>query len=202
LKQSFTDKPATGRKITLRLQEKIRTIRLPGKAQSQFGYALPAPPPSSKEALAYRALVYVMTHGYGGRLGKELINNRGLIYYISSDYHSDGNASWISIRFGVNPDKLYETKAEFERIMQALLTRPPTGRELAEAKEHLIGRRVTAYQSNDELSGFYVREWIEQGRLLSQDEFERRVNAVTPDQIKRILPDFLNGAQVIIDTNP
>jgi predicted Zn-dependent peptidase len=143
-----------------------------------------------------------MTHGYGGRLGEELISKRGLIYYISNQYHSDGNASWISIRFGVNPDKLLETKAEFEGLMQQLQSNPPTQAELEEAKEHLIGRRISAYQSNEELTGFYVREWIEQNRILSQAEFDKRVHAVTLDQIHRIIPRFLNGAYVVVDTNP
>ncbi len=202
LKRAFREKPSVQQRITLRLKEKNRTIRLPGKAQSQFGYAVIAPPPKSADSFAYRALVYIMTHGYGGRLGKQLINKRGLIYYISNNYHSDGNASWISMRFGVNPDKLFETKAEFEKLMQGLLTHPPTEAELAEAKEHLTGRRVTAYQSNEELSGFYVRDWVEQGHVLEQKEFEKRMQSVTLDQIKRIVPDFLNGAQVLIDTNP
>jgi zinc protease len=200
LTKAFNQQPGT--RPNVRLQPRgDKTVKLPGKAQSQFGYAALAPPPSSAESYAYRALVYVMTHGYGGRLGKELINRRGLIYYIGNDYHSDGNASWISIRFGVNPDKLVETRSEFQKLMNNLLENPPTGRELSEAKEHLIGRRITAYQSNEELSGFYAREWIEQQRLLTQTEFENKVNAVTLQQIKAIIPKFLKGVSVTVDTN-
>src|SRR6185369_10317578 len=149
--------------VQIKISEKNQIIKIPGKAQSQFGYAVAAPAPSSPESYAYRALLYIMTHAYGGRFGKELINRRGLIYYISNNYNSDGKASWISIRFGVNPDKLDETKLEFQKLMQDLRTNPPTEKELAEAKEHLSGRRVTAYQSNEELTAFYTREWIERG---------------------------------------
>ena len=202
LKKAFKEKPSMSERIQLKLEEKSRTVRLPGKAQSQFGYAVLVPSPNASDALAYRALLYIMTHGYGGRLGKELINRRGLIYYISNEYHSDGDASWISMRFGVNPDKLLESKTEFEKIMQGLLTNPPSQAELAEAKKHLAGRRVTAYQSNEELSGFYVREWLEQSRYLTQAEFAKRLGSMNLNHIKRIIPAFVNGAQVIIDTNP
>jgi len=85
--------------------------------------------------------------------------------------------------------------------MKSLISNPPAASELLEAKQHLKGRRVTAYQSNEELSGFYAKEWLEQGRLLSQREYEKSVNDVTLEQIKAIIPDFLNGAQVIVDTN-
>ena len=184
------------------LREKIKTVRLPGKAQSQFGYAVPAPAPAAGDSYAYKALLYILTHGYGGRLGKELINNRGVIYYIGSNYHSDGDASWISMRFGVNPDKLVESKKLFDQILQGLLTNPPTEQELAEAKRHLIGRRVTAYQSNEQLSAFYAREWVEQRRIPTQSEFKQKMNAVTLSEVKKIIPAFIAGAQVLIDTNP
>jgi predicted Zn-dependent peptidase len=141
-----------------------------------------------------------MTHAYGGRLGKELINRRGLIYYISNNYNSDGKASWISIRFGVNPDQLDETKKEFDRLMQDLRTNPPTEKELAEAKEHLIGRRITAYQSNEELTAFYTREWIERGWVMGQEEFDKTLSMLTLEQVKRIIPKFLDGASATIDT--
>ena len=185
-----------------RPQGKSKTIRLTGKAQSQFGYAVAAPAPSSVESYAYRVLLYIMTHGYGGRLGKELIHKRGMIYYISSDYHSDGEASWISIRYGVNPDKLNSSKELFEKLMQNLTQNPPAESELAEAKRHLIGRRITAHQSNEELSAFYVREFVEHGKIPDQSEFERRMNGVTLAEVERIIPQFIAGSQVLIDTSP
>jgi len=200
LKEAFHDKAPKAENVQLKLAEKDQVVRIPGKAQSQFGYAVLAPPPSSAESNAYRALLYMMTHGYGGRLGKELITHRGLIYYISSNYHSDGQASWISIRFGVDPDKLEETKLEFKKLMQKLQENPPSEKELAEAKEHLSGRRITAYQSNEELTAFYTREWIEHGSLMGQEEFRKTLYSLTLDQVKRVIPKFLDGTSVTVDT--
>jgi zinc protease len=184
----------------LQIDARDKTVRLPGKAQSQYGYAVPAPSPSSPNSLAYRILLYVLTHGYEGRLGKELIANRGLIYYISSNYNSDGKNSWISMSYGVNPDKQDETAAVFNRLMEELRTNPPTAEEVAEAKEHLIGRRITAYQSNEEETAFFAREWIEQKRIVPQDEFQRKVREVTLPQVQAIIPEFLNGVRATVDT--
>jgi len=185
----------------LKIDKKSKKVRIPGKAQSQYGYAVIAPAPSHPDSFAYRLLLYIMTHGYGGRLGKELIHSRGLIYYIGNEYHSDGTASWISIRYGVNPDKLSATGAEFEKLMQALHENPPTAAELDEAKRHLTGRRITAHQSNEELTAFYAREYVEQGRILTQQEFATKINAVTLKDLQRIIPDFLSGVTAIVDTN-
>lgn len=108
LEQSFgslkAGKPRT--KQRLAIGERERSVRIRGKAQSQLGYAVPAPPPSDPKSYAYRLLLYIMTHGYEGRLGMGLINRRGLISYVGSSYNSDGHASWISMTMGVNPDKL------------------------------------------------------------------------------------------------
>jgi predicted Zn-dependent peptidase len=119
------------------LQDKEKTVRIPGKAQSQFGYAVPAPAPSEPGSYAYRILLYIMTHAYEGRLGHELINQRGLIYYIGNSYNSDGTASWISITMGVDPENLKACRGIFDELMQNLRKNPPTesGRE---AKQHLI----------------------------------------------------------------
>lgn len=184
----------------IRIVHQEQTVHMPGKAQSQFGYALVAPPPSQPESYAYRLLLYTMTHIYEGRLGEDLIGKRGLIYSISSRYNSDGDRAWISISTGVNPNQLQPLRSRFMEIMNDLKQNPPTEAELAEAKEHLIGRRLTAYQSNEELSGFYCQEWVEQGRLLALDEFERKVRAITLKQVHSIIPSFLNGASVTVDT--
>lgn len=188
-------------KGSITIQEKEKTVRIPGKAQSQFGYAVPAPPPSDPGSYAYRILLYVLTHGYGGRLGQALIHQRGLVYYISSSYNSNGSASWISMAMGINPDNLHKARAVFDEVMQDLQKNLPTDAEINEAKQHLIGRRISAYQSNEELSGFYAREWLEQGKLVSQQEFEKKVRAVTPDLVRNLIPQFLDGARVTIDTS-
>ena len=184
----------------LQVRDREKTIRLPGKPQSQYGYAIPAPAPAQRASIAFRILLYTMTHGYEGRLGKELITQKGLIYYIGNDYKSDGKNSWISITFGVDPDKLTETKDAFNRILNELRTTLPSAEEIAEAKEYLIGRRLTANQSNAELSAFYAKEWIEQGGLLTDAEFETKVRSITADEVKQAIPAFLNGVRGEVDT--
>src|SRR5690606_32696504 len=75
-------------------------------AQAQLGYIVRAPGPAERVALAWRLLLYVVSHGYEGRLGKEAISNRGLAYYIDSRYRSDGVNGWVTLAVGVDPEKL------------------------------------------------------------------------------------------------
>lgn len=180
-------------------REEVVSLAGRGLAQSQLGYAVPAPPPSDPAADAWRILLYIMSHDYEGRLGKDLIARRGLAYYIGSRYHSDGRAAWIAITTGVNPENLEPARKRFAELMDALRRSPPTEAEVEEAKEHLIGRRITAPMSNEEISAAYAREWIEQGRLLSDEEFARRVRSVTRERVLEIVPRFLDGATAVVD---
>lgn len=201
LEQTFGDLPARRAfpSPALRVAKRNETVHLPGKAQAQIGYAVPAPPPSDPAADAWRILLYVMSHGYEGRLGKDLIARRGLLYYIDSLYRSDGRTAWISMTAGVNPENLAAARKRFTELMEALRTEPPTAAEIEEAKQHLLGRRITAPMSNEEISAFYARDWIEHGRLLSDEEEERRLRGVTRRDVLAVIDRFLSGAYVIVD---
>jgi zinc protease len=175
---------------------------LPGKAQSQLGYAVPAPAPADPAALPWRLLLYVLTHDYEGRLGKDLIARRGLLYSIGSRYLADGRSGWIEITAGVDPENLAATRARFAELLGDLRDHPPTAAEVEEAKQNLLGRRRTAWQSDEELSAFYAREWVEQGRLADDAEWERRVRTVTAADVARVVPGFLAGATAVVDVRP
>ena len=184
----------------LKIKRPEAIVALSDRAQSQLGYAVPIPGPRDPDFLAWRLLLYVMAHDYEGRLGKELIARRGLVYFIDARVHSDGQGAWISMAMGVNPERLAATRQRFRELMDDLRVHPPTEAEIEEAREHLIGRRLTAPQSGEEMSAFHAREWIEQGRILSQEEWEQRVRAVDREDVLRILPRFLAGATAVVDT--
>ncbi|HEY2739467.1 MAG TPA: insulinase family protein, partial [Thermoanaerobaculia bacterium] len=183
----------------LQVVKTAETIHLPGLAQAELGYAVPAAGTSAREADAWRILLYTMSHGYEGRLGKELIGHLGLLYYIDSRYDSDGRTGWISLVTGVNPDQLAATRDRFAELLGRLRQDPPTAAEIEEAKQSLIGRRITAPMSDAEITAAYAREWIEQGRLLTDAEFAQRVRAVTREQVLALVPRFLAGGRVVVE---
>jgi len=197
LEMTFSDmyRHAPLDRVELRPRLSERRATLPGKAQSQIGYAVPVP----SSPIAWRMLLYILAHDYEGRLGKELIARRGLLYYLGTRHHTDGKTGWISITAGVSPDKLDETRTLFFGLLDALRENPPTEAEVEEAKRHLIGRRLTAPMSNEELTAAYAREWMEFGQLLTNDEWERGVRAIHRDQVLHIVPKFLAGVRGAVD---
>ncbi len=167
------------------------------KAQLAVGYMTAAPGLDTDEAMAWRLALYMFAHGYGGRLGEEAISNQGLAYYIGADYRGGKGAGLITLNIGVDPDKqqalLKTLKAELARFQ----SEPPDEAELAEAKRHLIGRKISAAQSNEEITAALALDWAGPG-LTTIEEYAAAVNAVTLDQLRDVLPAFADGDIIAI----
>ena len=169
------------------------------RAQARLGYVVPAPLAGFGDALSWRILLYVLTHGYEGRLGKEAISRQGLVYYIDSSYRSDGRSAWIALTIGVDPPKLDAMRSLLIGSLAELERHPPTDAEIEEARNHLIGRWRSAAQSNQEISAKLATLWVDQGRLPTEWEFVAAVRHTSREDVLRALPDFVRGAVVVVE---
>ncbi len=175
----------------------LEHIALP-LAQARLGYLVPAPPPDDPAADAWRALLYVVSHDYEGRLGKEAISRRGLVYYIDSQYRSDGVDGLITLSAGVDPAKLAAMRTLLEAELARLSAEPPTAAEIAEAVRHRLGRARSANQSNAELAAGLGRDWLWHGGLVSCDELSARLEALRREDVLRAVDGFVRGTVVTV----
>jgi predicted Zn-dependent peptidase len=162
-------------------------------AQEGLGYLVAAPGPRDPSSMAWRALLYILSHGYEGRLGKEAISRQGLVYYIDSTYRSDGEHGWISLATGVDPSKYDAMRTLLQKQLQQLQSEPPGSEEVAQARQHMAGRYQTAAQSNQERSGELAREWLWHGTLRSPEEVKESIASVSLQHVLDAVPGFLRG---------
>jgi zinc protease len=167
-------------------------------AQEQLGYVVQAPGPGDPAVAAWQMALYILSHGYEGRLGTEAITRRGLVYYIDSAYNTNGQSGWITLSIGVDPDKLPAMKELLQEELTRLVSEPPSQQEVDEARQHLLGRHVSAAQSNRELAGSLARQWFWYTKLLDYDELENQLSAVQRQDIIDFLPAFIAGSTVVI----
>lgn len=167
-------------------------------AQSQLGYVVAAPAPTDPDYAAWRILQYIVAHGYEGRFGKEAISRRGLAYYIDVRYSSAGGPGWITLATGVDTEKLGTLEALLAAEFARLSSAPPTADEIAEAKQHLLGRAVSAAQSNEELGAKLARHWIRHAELPSVDLLREQLDAVTVEDVLAIIPSFTSGLTIVV----
>ena len=167
-------------------------------AQAQVAYIVPAPPPADEQASAYRILLYILSHDYEGRLGKEAISSRGLAYYIDSRYRSGGADGWITLSVGVDPGKVDDLKELLEAELRRLKEEPPTAGEIEEAKRHLVGRARSSAQSNEELAAALAEEWLWYGEMLTPEALEQKLNRVHREDVLRMVTEFVDGATIVV----
>jgi len=170
-------------------------------AQEQLGYVVPAPGPGHPQVAVWEMTRYIFSHEYEGRLGMVAISERGLVYYIGGGYHTDGRNGWITLEMGVDPHQVLVMKQLLREELQDLKRHPPTQDEIDEARHHLLGRFVSAAQSNPELADRLARHWLWFGRPVDFAEFQSQLAAVTREDIIAVLPAFTRGAVVTV-TNP
>lgn len=176
-----------------------RTIRLGiPVAQARLGYIVAAPAPTDPDFDAYRLLQYIVSHDYEGRLGKEAISRRGLAYYIDARYHSAGGPGWMTLDVGVDPDKVDRLKQVLFGELRRLETQPPTPAEVEEAKNHLLGRAVSAAQSNEELAVALARDWLWYGEPSSVESLRERLGKTDADDVRRAVAAFTAGLTITV----
>jgi predicted Zn-dependent peptidase len=173
--------------------------RPPGTVQSQVGYLVAAPRPGSADAHPSRLALYVLAHGYEGRLGKEAISRRGLVYWIDAAYRSDGRRGWIELLAGVDPLQREAMRELLLAEVRGLVERPPSAEEIAEARRHLVGRRLTAAQSNGELAARHAEDWLLAGRLIGAEELAAELEKIGDEEVKAAARDLGKGVLVLVE---
>ncbi|MEQ8936131.1 MAG: insulinase family protein, partial [Amphiplicatus sp.] len=164
-----------------------------------LGYAARAPGGGGTDALAWRIALYILSHEYGGRLGAEAISRRGLLYYIGADYAADASTGWITLSMHVDTEKLGAMRNLLEAELQRLVTSPPTAAEIEEAKRHLVGRRISAAQSNKEIAEALAAEWLALGTVRGPGELAAALADITREDVLSILPAFTAGGILAVN---
>jgi len=168
-------------------------------SQGGIGYVVEGPPLRTREALAWRLLLYVFAHDYSGRLGRSAVTEKGIVYYVGSDFRTDGIRTWATLSIGVDPDKADAMEAELRMQLAKLVSEPPSLAELNAARNHFLGRDLSAAQSNDELTAKLAREFIETGGLRSHESLRAALSSITPADLAAASQAFAAGTIVRVD---
>lgn len=201
LEQAFGKTPparrAAGQAIAFAAEEIMVKLGVP-IAQAQLGYIVPAAAPIDVAADAQQLLLYILSHGYEGRLGKAAISDRGLAYWIGSEYRSNGSNGWLTLATGVDHDKLDALQSLLRSELNRLLDEPPTREEVDEAKTHFVGRARSAAQSNTELAAMLAEQWLWYGEPQTVKQLEHRLGRISRQDVLNVIPAFIKGTTIVI----
>jgi predicted Zn-dependent peptidase len=145
-----------------------------------------------------RDALTVMNHALGGgmasRLFQEIREERGLAYSVYSYRAAFDDTGYLAIYAGTAPDRVQETidviEAQLDRLEREGL---PAG-ELEAAKGHLTGSLAMSLETSASRMRRLGRAELVEGEIPSLDEVIARIEAVTADDIDRIVERVVRAA--------
>jgi predicted Zn-dependent peptidase len=150
---------------------------------------------------ALRVLDTIFGGTSSSRLFQEIRERRGLayaVYTFTSAYQDTGQ---VGLYLGTRLENLSEAMTVIGAELVRLREQPSTPDELARAKENLKGRVVLALESTGARMNRLGSEVLAGAPLLSLDEVVRRIDAVSLDDLSRLVeelwaPDRLSAAGI------
>jgi predicted Zn-dependent peptidase len=131
----------------------------------------------------------VLSAGMSSRLFTEIREKRGLVYHVSTRYHSLKDHAGMLTYAGTVPEKAQETfdvtVSELRRLVEGI-----DAEELARAKTQLKSSLVMQGESTGARAGALAADWYHLGRLRSLGEVQEAVDGVTATQVIDYLREF------------
>jgi predicted Zn-dependent peptidase len=129
----------------------------------------------------------VLGGGMASRLFQEIRETRGLAYSVFSYNASFDETGFLAIYAGTAPENVRETlgviEAELDRVVRDALT----DAEIAAAKGHLVGSIAMSLETSASRMRRLGRSELVEGEIPTLEELVARVEAVTDDDIARVI---------------
>jgi predicted Zn-dependent peptidase len=140
---------------------------------------------------AQAVLNIILGGNMSSRLFDELREKRGLAYSIYSGTKTYDDTGVFLIKAGVDNRKVLETLGLIMKILKNLRRQGVRDREFTRAREYFLGQFVIGLEDTMEHMMWIGESTIERDRVRTLGEVVARVNALTPEDIRRVAGDIL-----------
>jgi predicted Zn-dependent peptidase len=162
--------------------------------QAHVVLGLPAVPALDPDRDALTVMNHALGGGMASRLFQEIREERGLAYSVYSYGAAFDDTGYLAIYAGTSPERIQETieviEAQLERLEREGL---PAG-ELEAAKGHLTGSLAMSLETSASRMRRLGRSELVEGEIPTLDEVIARIEAVTADDIRRVVDRVIRDA--------
>ncbi|HEU5439980.1 MAG TPA: pitrilysin family protein [Ktedonobacterales bacterium] len=155
--------------------------------QEHIGMAFPFPKYGDPDYYAAYVVSEIFGGGMTSRLFREVREKRGLVYSVASIFAPNGIYGAEFLYAGTTPEKSHETVAVMLDEMRKLGREGVSDDELARAKVQLKSELVMRGESSAARMAALARAWWFEKRLITIQEIKEAIDAVTRDDIVRLL---------------
>ncbi len=144
----------------------------------------------------------VLGGGMASRLFQAVREDRGLAYSVYSHPTAFEDAGYLTVYCGTAPTRAAEALAVIGDVLADVVAHGITDRELAVASGYLAGSMLLGLEDSGSRMGRLGRSLMQRDHLTPVEEHVARVQAVTTDDVARVLRRVLGGPRVLAAVGP
>lgn len=130
-------------------------IEMPGKSQSDISYGFTTTSRFDPRYYAYWMMNNILGQfGLGGRLAENIRERQGMAYYAFSAFDPNVGEGPLIVRAGVDPRNVERAIRAIDHEVRQLGAEGPTGVEMDETRESLIGSIPRMFETNESIATF------------------------------------------------
>jgi len=138
-------------------------------------------------------LAGVLSAGMSSRLFQRIREELGLGYYVRASNELFLTHGFLGIGLGVDNDRVEEAVVAIINEVKRLKDELVSPEELTKVKDCLSGTMYLGLEQSDDVALFYGMRAVLHQPILTPQEWEERIRAVTAEDIKRVAEDiFVN----------
>lgn len=166
------------------------------KTQSALLLGFPAPGRADSDRFDAHVLASIAS-GLGGRFFEELRDRRSLAYTVHAfgAEHKLGGAFMAYI--ATAPERETEAREALLAQFADLRNAPVTDEEINRARKYILGMHDIRQESGGAILTDMIDAWLFGDGLSELDEFSSRIEAVTPEGIRRLACEYFDAGRVV-----
>jgi len=166
--------------------------------QAHLILATPWPSATGEDRYAASMLASLMGGGTSSRLWQSVREERGLAYSIGAGGNTYSDVGIFNIYAGASPSQIDQV-LDLALIELRRIVREDVGDdELDLVKQQAIASILLSLESTSSRAGALARQEIIHGRRIPSEEIIRKVEAVTPEDVRRVAQQCFNSETVAL----
>jgi zinc protease len=134
---------------------------------------------------------------YATRLYKDLRENSGLVYYVSSSFGIGKTRATYSVNYGCDPPNVSKARAIIERDLKEMQTKPVTPHELEQAKAMILREIPLSESSLGSIAGGLLSRSLDDLPLDEPTIAAHKYLKLTAEQVKEAYSKWLRPGDFV-----
>ncbi|MFW6092103.1 MAG: M16 family metallopeptidase [Actinomycetota bacterium] len=170
--------------------------------QANMVLAMPGLPRTDERRFALGAINAVLGGGMSSRLFQEIREKRGLAYAVYSYASQFADAGMMGVYVGCQPKKIDDVLGLCRGELADIVENGLTDEELARGKAQLRAGLVLSLEDPGSRMARLAKSQLVYGELPSVDELLAMIDAVTPDDVRRVAASVLAAEPALAVVGP